>query len=545
MKKLLALLLVFLMLVATFTGCSDKGNTSSEPNDDVTADVPSEPDEDVSSEPEEDVSSEEEPSSAPQYDYEEPKEDVSSEPEEEIEAAPLTPAQQRYENILQGLDEQFNKDALPFEGELGRLAKAIKKAEAGETVKIVFYGNGANTAHNTEHSGAEAYTPYADTFKEWFEGEIGPCEVYKAGSYNLTSKLACLRVEHDVLRFEPDIVLLDFAVQDAINAAATSNAYAYDNLIRRILQSKTSPAVVSMILTAAEITSYKNNSSNPDAYVSAAKQHKELAEYYNIPVVDFETALWEALGSLVDVTTQIERPVLTFKDLAMDNTIYKEAAHGMVCGAVINLMKVVQARGATANANFKYPTEGFFGSDEYMNTSFVSATQIIEGKANGYAFDLDFVNGAEEDLFGYEYFKNDVQDGNSNSIKSYKHYIAVDDKTAADEINPHYLKITVPEVKKDTYLMFVTTSTVNSKSMDGSHPIAQYYPIGALCTDASGNKTHSTNFVKLPTSDIGKFTESPNCGKTSALLIPKGTTQVELRIYDKKGTVYFLGIANK
>ena len=39
MKKLLALLLVFLMLFATFTGCSDKGGASSEPADDVTADV--------------------------------------------------------------------------------------------------------------------------------------------------------------------------------------------------------------------------------------------------------------------------------------------------------------------------------------------------------------------------------------------------------------------------------------------------------------------------------------------------------------------------
>ena len=69
---------------------------------------------------------------------------------------------------------------------------------------------GSGISHFVEHmvfKGSE-HRSYADIFKEWFEGAIGPCEVYKAGSYNLTSKLACLRVEHDVLRFEPDIVLL-------------------------------------------------------------------------------------------------------------------------------------------------------------------------------------------------------------------------------------------------------------------------------------------------------------------------------------------------
>ena len=168
MKKLLALLLVFLMLFATFTGCSDKGGASSEPADDVTADVSSDPTEDVSSEPEEDVSSEpeEEPSSEPQYEYEEPNEqpnEPEEEPEEEVPSVELSPVEQRYENLLQGVDEAFNKDSLSSEGELGRLVKAIKKAESGKTVKIVFYGNAANTADNTEYETVDA--TYADQFK--------------------------------------------------------------------------------------------------------------------------------------------------------------------------------------------------------------------------------------------------------------------------------------------------------------------------------------------------------------------------------------------
>ncbi|MBQ7107462.1 MAG: SGNH/GDSL hydrolase family protein [Clostridia bacterium] len=551
MKKLLALLLVFLMLFATFTGCSDKGGASSEPADDVTADVSSDTDDDVSSEPEEDVSSEpeEEPSSEPQYDYEEPNEqpnEPEEEPEEEVPSVELSPVEQRYENLLQGVDETFNKDSLSSEGELGRLVKAIKKAESGKTVKIVFYGNAANTADNTEYETVDA--TYADQFKEWFEVNVGPCEVYKAGSYNLTSKLACLRVEHDVLRYEPDIVFLDFAVQDAINAAATSNAYAYDNLIRRILQSKNSPAVVSLILTAAEINSYKLNASNPDVFSSASKQHKQLAEYYSLPVIDLEYALWEVLAELVEVTTQIERPLITWKDLGLDNTIYKDPAHSMLYGAVTHLINVAKAKGSSANANFKYPTESYFGNDEYMNTSFLNITQIVEGKAKGYAFDLDFINGSSDELFGYQYLKNDDQNGLTNSILTYKHYIAQsgDSATVASkEVDPHYLKLTVPEIKEDTYLMFVTTAQVGSKAVDGSHPLAPYSPISVICTNASGKATHSGKCLKLPAGDLKTFAESPNCGKTSALLIPKGTTQIEFRIYDEKGSTYILGLATK
>jgi len=290
------------------------------------------------------------------------------------------------------------------------------------------------------------------------------------------------------------------------------------------------------------------NASNPDVFTSASKQHKELAEYYSLPVIDLEYALWEVLAELVEVTTQIERPLITWKDLGMDNTIYKDPAHSMLYGAVTHLINVAKAKGSSANANFKYPTESYFGNDEYMNTSFINITQIVEGKAKGYAFDLDFINGSSDELFGYQYLKNDNQNGLTNSILTYKHYIAQsgDSETvAAKEVDPHYLKLTVPEIKEDTYLMFVTTSKVGSKAVEGSHPLAPYSPISVICTNASGKTTHSGKCLKLPAGDLSSFAESPNCGKTSALLIPKGTTEIVFRIYDEKGSTYILGLATK
>ena len=530
MKKLLALLLVFLMLVATFTGCSKNENTSSEP-DDTTADVSSEPEEDVSSEPEEEPEEEEE---EPSYEYEEPEDE--EEPEK-----PLSPAQQRFENMLEGIDTQFNKDSLYSEGNLGRLAKAIKKAKSGQTVTFVFYGNGANTAVNSEHNSPDS--PYADLFGEWFTVNYGPCNIYKQGSDGLQSSVAMLKVENDVLRFEPDVVFLDFAVQDNM-ANAAANTMAYDKIIRRILESKSAPAVVPLMLTGADYTSYKMNPQNATMFASSSQAQKTLAEYYNLPVIDFEYAIWENMPELVEETTKTEIPLLSWKSIAMKSIMLNAEGHRILAGAVANLINVTNSKldKILAGKNYVYPSEGYYAdvNNEYKAYSFITVGDIADGKAKGYSFDID----VRDNDFDYRFREKNANDGLSPCIITYKHYIAAEGASAAQkeaEVNPHYLTLTIPEAKEDTYFIFFTTSKIGASAFSKDTAFAsKYLPVSMVCTTTSGEK-----IVKLPSTDYGSYKSAPDMGKTAKLLIPKGTTKIEFRIYDSQGAVCLLGIAQK
>ena len=527
MKKLLALLLVFLMLVSAFTGCSKTENVSSEPED-TTADVSSEPEEEeVSSEPEEEEEEEEEPE-------EEPEE----EEEEEEEEKPLSPAQQRFEDLLEGVDKKFNEDSLY--ADLGRLAKAINKAKSGQTVKIVFYGNAANTANNHEHAAIKS--SYADLFKEWFTVNCGPCEVYKQGSDGLQSSTALLKVEYDVLRFEPDVVFLDFAVQDNL-ANSAENAMCYDKIVRRVLESKSSPAVVALMLTGAEQSSYSQNPKNANPFTSSSSAQKEIAKYYNLPVVDFEYAIWENMAELVEETTQTETLLLSWKNIARSNLMLNEDGHKILSGTVANLLSVTASKldKVLAEKEYVYPSEGFYPDKEntYKAYSFITVGDIADKKLEGYSFDID----VKDNELGYSYRAQNNNNGLTPYIRSTKHYIAPENAAQAlkdAEINPHYLALTLPEVKEESYFIFFTTSMVGDKPFTKDKAFAEYLPVSMVCTTADGEKV-----VKLPSADYGSYKAAPNGGKTAKLLIPKGTTKIEFRIYDSQGATCLLGIAHK
>jgi len=545
MKKLLALLLVFLMLISTFTGCEDD-NTSSESSskeqisseEQLPSEKPQEPEApssseapSIESEPEDtaDVPSEEpEEPEEPPYEYEEDEEIAPS--------VPLTPEEERLENILAGYDESLNKDSLYSEGNLARVAKAIKKSKGGEMVRIVFYGN-VNSSHNS-NSSSMADTPYTRLFQYWWEDNVGPCDVIGAGGENLTSINATMRVEHDVLQWEPDIVFLDFAVQDNIQAMAKSNAQAYDNLIRRILQSKSSPAVVTMLLTGAEQTSYTMNPKNANIFASAAKQQKELAKYYNLPIIDFETAVWDNMVELVQVKETGDIPLLTWYDISFNNVVMNNDGHVILNGALIYFINhVLKKLDKISTKDPQYPTEGFYGMDKYMNASFQNIGDIVEGKVKGYAFDLDTV-GLNEYAYGYTTAR--ASDTYTPYITTYRHYVPESDteEELALEESPHYLNLTIPEVtNNDTYFMVYTSATVSTKNISNKN-ILKFAPVSILCYDANGNLLTNT---KAPNSN---FTETASLGKTSAVKLAQGTTRIEFKIFSRGGVVKLLGIGN-
>lgn len=165
------------------------------------------------------------------------------------------------------------------------IAQVMRKAEAGESVTIAVIGG--SITQGTISSGSSDRTVerkqcYADIFHDWWTETFPNAEVtfINAGIGATDSYLGVHRVEKDVLAHDPDLVLVEFSVNDSgSNAHKTS----YDNLLRAMLLEEDPPAV--MLLFMAQ-----TNGS------SAQNIHSLVGFQYSLPMVSY----WNVISDMMD-----------------------------------------------------------------------------------------------------------------------------------------------------------------------------------------------------------------------------------------------------
>ena len=154
------------------------------------------------------------------------------------------------------------------------LASVMKKAEAGEPVTIATIGGSITQGTiSTGPLDKEIKTKacYADIFFAWWKETFPNSEVtvVNAGIGGTDSYLGVHRVQEDVLDFHPDVVLIEYSVNDGAN-----NSYknSYDNLVRKVLQSEDAPAVLLLFMAQTSL-------------VSAQSVHQLIGFNYELPMV--------------------------------------------------------------------------------------------------------------------------------------------------------------------------------------------------------------------------------------------------------------------
>ncbi len=544
MKKILAFLLTGIMLITVFAACSEQQKVDeSSSKKDKNSSVSSKQDDPIE-EPTESTDPEDEMGDQTDDplvdDFEDDYSDIGyDEPEEEDNRSEI---EKRMENVLSGLDEELNKDSIYYKGSLVKLANVIRRAEKGKKTNILFYG-GSNTSNN----GTETVdTTYPTLVSEWWNAEFtAGCNLYVKGMSALTSINACMRVKHDVTSLNPDIVVLDFAVEDAINNMAKTNAVGYDNLIRRIIQECPNAAIIGLMLPGAEQTSYTSNIKNCRSFVTAAKYQKEICKYYDIPIIDADTAIWDVMFDLIKVTTKTEIPLMTWAELSQSNVALNSDAHLVLAGMFNYLFDQVHSNlktiGTKAPAT---PTVGYQGEDTYMKGTMISMDAMVEGKIKGYSCDLytyDKKTGKVVDLlskYGYSYSKEKSDtNGMTPYLRAYQHFIAPEDANNDVKIletNPYYVSFTIPEVKKTQSASFMI---VTSYRPDTRLPTAlsDYGPVTIECYDATGKKLNSPTAVAK-----GAYSQAFTMKKCQAFAIPEGTVKMTFKVYTFDGA-YLVG----
>ena len=135
--------------------------------------------------------------------------------------------------------ETMIKRSLVSLGNTERINAKIAQAKRGEKTVVSYIGGSITEGYAGGADGCYAklsYNYFAETY-----GTGDNVEYVNAGLSGTASTVGNLRVQRDVLAYNPDIVFIEYAVNDSQDMFTKSS---YESLVKTILTQKNDPAVV-------------------------------------------------------------------------------------------------------------------------------------------------------------------------------------------------------------------------------------------------------------------------------------------------------------
>jgi len=194
-------------------------------------------------------------------------------------------------------------------GNTERLHRAIDKAKNGEEVSIVYLGGSITegSAAAPQKTGCYAYLS-AQLFAEKFMADKSQLKYHNAGISGTPSLLGVTRCEKDVLSHNPDIVFVEFAVNDGTDL---NSRMVYESLICKLMESESQPAVI-LIFT---LTSNGYN----------AQEHmQKIGKHYKLGMISIKDAVWP----------QLQQGMLKWRDYSSDDVHPNNAGHAFMAACI-------------------------------------------------------------------------------------------------------------------------------------------------------------------------------------------------------------------
>jgi lysophospholipase L1-like esterase len=200
------------------------------------------------------------------------------------------------------------------EGNLSRLAAVMRKAENGEEITFGVIGGSITQGSST----SKPENSYAYRTYEWWVQAFPNTKVnyINAGIGATNSYLGVHRVDKDLLSQKPDVVVVEFSVNDSANDFFKET---YEDLVRKILSADNNPAVILLFTTMEDGT-------------SAQAQHLHVGFKYEIPRISYRDAILQ----------EIKDGAFTWKDISPDNIHPNDKGHAIIGELMWNFLNSVR-----------------------------------------------------------------------------------------------------------------------------------------------------------------------------------------------------------
>lgn len=162
-------------------------------------------------------------------------------------------------------------------GDTARVQHVLAKARRGEKVTVAVIGGSIT-------QGAKATTPekrYGNLIAAWWRQAFpkASIEFFNAGIGATGSNYGALRAKRDLLGHRPDLVVVEYAVNDG---NVKDSAETLEGLVRQMLAQPQQPAVLLLF------TMHQGGG-------NAQEWHAKIGTHYHLPMVSFRDALWPAI----------------------------------------------------------------------------------------------------------------------------------------------------------------------------------------------------------------------------------------------------------
>lgn len=197
-----------------------------------------------------------------------------------------------------------------------RLKNLMKRAANGESLVIGFLGGSIT-------QGSLSSTPktcYAYLVYEWWKKSFpnAAFSFVNGGIGGTTSNYGGARAWKDVLCYRPDIVTVDFSVNDDANEFFEET---YEGTLRRLLMAPSAPAVVVL------------NNVFYDTGKNAQDYHNRIADHYGIPHVSIKDTVYP----------DVESGKIVRADITPDNLHPNDKGHRLVADEICKLLDSIKA----------------------------------------------------------------------------------------------------------------------------------------------------------------------------------------------------------
>lgn len=198
-------------------------------------------------------------------------------------------------------------------GHTARIEKKLAQAKNGEDMTVAYIGGsiteGIGAPTKDECYAKLSYNYIAETY-----GTGDNVKYVNAGLSGTPSILGNLRVEKDVLVHNPDIVFIEFAVNDGGDQIYKES---FESLVRTILAQENEPAVF-LLFTVTE-----------DGH-TCQEHMKQIGDLYSLPMISVPEA----------IQPEFEAGRMTWDDYSDDSSHPNTEGHKLVAELIINWFKV-------------------------------------------------------------------------------------------------------------------------------------------------------------------------------------------------------------
>ena len=252
------------------------------------------------------------------------------------------------------MEETMIANSLLAEGNNHRIKQVIERARAGEDVTIGFIGGSITEGYNAGTTEIYAKLVYDYICENY--GTDDNVHYINAGLSGTPSSLGLLRSDRDLFAYEPDLIFIEFAVNDG---SSTIDNTGYESLVYKALSQENEPAVI-LLMSVIE-----------SGYT--CQDNMNLVGFqYDLTCISVKNAIWD----------YIEDGSITWDKWSNDESHPNEWGHSMYASFITSYLESVDQAEAdpeyVLNKNF---VKGFDHTtmimvDRSMNTETITMDSL-------------------------------------------------------------------------------------------------------------------------------------------------------------------------